>query len=185
MAHTGNHNARFRVIDGGKDSSSDSKERFATLYRESYRKVFGYLCTMLMDRTLAEDVAAQAYLKAYRAFATFDETRASFSTWVITIARNYAIQYLRKNGRVMSMSDKLDQMEPSQTDERIETYGNAAFATSLLNSLDAEDRQLVYLKYYEEMPNKQIAEVLGMNASTVGTRLSRAMARLRAAAQAC
>ena len=56
-------------------------------------------------------------------------------------------------------------------------------ASKLLAELDEEDRELVHLKFYEGMQNKQIGELLGMNPSTVGTKLHRAVARMRAAAE--
>lgn len=153
---------------------------FAALYRETYSRVFNYAYYRLLDYAAAEDVVAETFCKAASAFNRFDSSRASFFTWVVAIERNCLIDYYRKNQGFVCLDD-VSEAAFAVEEAYPELDETARTVHKLLEVLDEEDRELVYLKYYEEMRNTEIAQVLGMNASTVATRLSRAMARMREA----
>lgn len=172
------------MVDGGRRKKSREKE-FEQYYRESFRSVYNYIYSRVLDRTLAEDVTSEAFIKAARAFDRFDPERAQFSTWVITIARNVLISNMRKTGKEYTASDaaidpdlqSTSDMYPSLMNDDVQTLG------TLLTVISEEDRELVRLKFYEGMQNKEIAEVMGINASTVGTRVQRALVKMKAAAK--
>ncbi len=171
-------NKRFRVI-----SNDDEKREFEQLYRESYGLVFGYVRSRMHDIDATEDVVAEAFCKAARAFGTFDPARAKFSTWVVTIARNCMISYFRKERMTVALEHLPEQVaaEPAE----IGAVEDNDFAMRLLSVLDEDECEIVLLKYREDMRNVQIAQELSMNPSTVATKLSRALAKMRACANEC
>lgn len=159
-------------------------DEFERLYRESYRRVYNFVYGRMLNRADAEDITSEAFLKAARAFDRFDPTRASFTTWVIAIARNCAASQLRRGHPEVTAADTwVDPDAASTTDDYPSLGSDAQLAEALLTVLGEDERELVRLKFYEGMQNKQIGELLGMNPSTVGTRLHRAVARMRAAAE--
>ena len=164
---------RFRVISG-----DDEKREFEQLYRESYGLVFGYVRSRMHDITATEDVVSDAFCKAARAFDSFDPARAKFSTWVVTIARNCMISYYRKERMTVALENLPEQATAEPTE--IGAVEDADLAMRLLSVLDEEECEIVLLKYREDMRNVQIAEELGMKPSTVATKLSRALAKMRA-----
>lgn len=165
---------------GGRDSTRE----FERLYRESYRRVYNFVYSRMLNRADAEDITSEAFLKAARAFDRFDPTRASFTTWVIAIARNCAASQLRRGHPEVAAADTWVDPDLAVTHDSYPSLDDdAQVASKLLAELDEEDRELVHLKFYEGMQNKQIGELLGMNPSTVGTKLHRAVARMRAAAE--
>ena len=172
--------SRFRVIRGGNTGERDLRRDFERDYRESYPMVYNFIFRRVGNRTAAEDVTSEAFLKAARYYERFDPERAKFSTWVISIARNCINDYFTRSTESVPIEDIAEgaYAEDSQTDN----VGDEELAEQLLSVLDDEERQLVFLKYYEEKRNTEIAEILGLNASTVSTKLSRAVAKMRAVA---
>src|SRR5690349_2259935 len=75
-----------------------SWERFESLYRSSRDDVYAYVCTLLRDPAAAEDVTALAFERAYRRRRTFDRRRGEERAWLFGIARNAALDELRRRG---------------------------------------------------------------------------------------
>ena len=80
-----------------------STESFDALYRESARDLYAYVRTLLGDDASAEDVTALAFERAYRRRATFDARRGSERAWLFGIARNAALDELRRRKRSAPM----------------------------------------------------------------------------------
>lgn len=162
--------------------SRDSAREFERLYRDNYRLVYNYVSYCMAGSPAAEDVVADAFMKAARNFDQLDLARAKFSTWVISIARNCAVDYWRKN-KVAENIDNVPEGAYAQVADHAEQSCDADLAVRLLATLELDERELVYKKYFEGKGNAEIAAELDMNPSTVGTRLQRALQRMRKAAE--
>lgn len=171
----------FRAIDGDRRTPANSdKDEFTRLYLESYKLVYNYV-RHRMPGNEAEDVVAEAYLLAARSFGSFDPTRAKFSTWVISIAHNCMVNHYRKVRATSSLKEVPEHLYSVQDEQ--DAVGDRELVDQLLGTLDARERELVLLKYREGMRNVDIAEKLQMNPSTVSTMLSRALSKMRNAAE--
>ena len=161
-------------------ATADAHREFERLYRDSYPLVYNYVRYRVVDADVAEDVVSEAFLLAARSFGKFDPTRAKFSTWVTKIAINCMNDYWRKQHVTASIDDVADAYVslPSYED----AVGDKALALQLLGALSAEEREIVVLKYREGYRNVEIASMLGMNASTVSTKVAHALKVMRAAA---
>lgn len=168
---------RMRVLRGGRDAAEREFER---LYLDSYGLVYGYVRARMGSDSDAEDVVAEAYLKAARAFGGFDPARSKFSTWMVTIARNCMISHFRRE-RVHSVLDAVPESFAAVEGGQ-DAVDDRDLALRLLAVLSDEERELVLLKYREGLRNVDIAHELGMNASTVSTVLARAISKMRAVA---
>ena len=164
----------LRVVHG-----KDDPAEFVRLYRENYERVRNYVLYRMAGSSDAEDVVAEAFLKAARAFHRFDSERSSFSTWVISIARNCVADYWRKL-RIASPIDDAPESMFAANDEYPGLDESKLRVQELLVRLNPDERELVYMKYYAEMKNVEIAEKLGMNASTIASKLQRALQKMRA-----
>jgi RNA polymerase sigma-70 factor (ECF subfamily) len=142
---------------------------------------------MVRDQGVAEELAQDAFVKAFGALRSFDPAY-KFSNWILRIAHNVAIDHLRKarppivsidddaSGR--EMADVLaDRREPSAFDRAVRRDFrddlDAALAT-----LRPEFRRLIVLRYLEDMSYEDIAEVVGLPLGTVKSHLHRARAAL-------
>ncbi len=153
---------------------------FAELVRRHQGKVRGLLLRLTSDRTLADDLAQEAFLRAYRGLVGF-EGRARFSTWLYRITYNV---YLNHRARVRELAALPDGFEsgaaapetalsPARADLRRDL--DAAIA-----SLPERYRAVVMLYYLEDVSYPEIAEILGIPLGTVKTHLHRAKKMLRA-----
>ena len=157
---------------------------FDALYRDSARDVYAYVRTLLGDDAAAEDVTALAFERAYRRRASFDERRGSRRGWLFAIARNAALDELRRRRRAAPLvGDLPDEASPAPEEEADLALRRAAVRAAL-TALPARDRELVALKFHGGLSNAELAAVLGTSESNAGTRLHRAITKLREACNA-
>jgi len=156
---------------------------FDALYRDARDDVFAYTATLLRDRAAAEDVTAQAFERAYKRRSRFDARRGSPRAWLFGIARNAALDELRRRKRAASAELPGPSSEPAP-DEAAELAAQRDAVRAALGTLPARDRELIALKYHAELSNAEIAAVLGVSVSNAGTLLNRAMNKLREAVDA-
>jgi RNA polymerase sigma factor (sigma-70 family) len=167
-------------------SEPGSWERFEALYRSSRDDVYAYVMTLLRDPAAAEDVTALAFERAYRRRRTFDRRRGQERAWLFGIARNAALDELRRRRRVASLvvepSAAQDADEAAAEDSGEDVILRRTAVREALAALPARDRELIALKFHGGLTNAELARVLGISESNAGTILHRTMSKLR---QAC
>lgn len=153
---------------------------FERLYRSSRDDVYAYAAGLLRDWVSAEDVTAAAFERAYRKRSRFDPVRGSARAWLFGIVRNAALDELRRRGRHAELST--DPVDASSLPGLDEGRGDLRLLVDgALGKLEARERELVALKFFAGLSNSEIARVVGISASNVGTRLNRTMDKLREA----
>jgi RNA polymerase sigma-70 factor, ECF subfamily len=156
-------------------------ETFAQLYERCFTRVYGYVASLLRDRSAAEDVTAQAFERAYRKRSTYRSGRGTVEAWLFGIARNAALDELRKRKRRATLEvDPEDTSSPTPEDQAELAVRREAVRAALA-SLDGQERDLIALKFAGGLSNAEIARVLGMSESNAGTRLHRTITKLREA----
>ncbi len=162
-------------------SGAARTEGFAELYERTFPRVYAYVASLLRDRSVAEDVTAQAFERAYRKRRSYRPGRGSMDAWVFGIARNAALDELRKRKRRASLVvDPEDTTSPTAEDQA-ELAVRRETVRAALGSLDGQERDLIALKFAGGLSNAEIARVLGTSESNVGTRLHRTITKLREA----
>jgi RNA polymerase sigma-70 factor (ECF subfamily) len=148
------------------------------VYERYGRACFGFLVNLLRDREAAEDVQQQVFLEVWQRAPTYERERASLLTWIMTIARSRGIDHLRR--RVPEPTGTLagDERLPAAddtTDELVERWR----VTALLEGLQPEEAMLLRMRFYDDLPQTEIAERTGIPLGTVKMRMVRALRRLR------
>ena len=158
-------------------------ERFEALYRSSRDDVYAYVATLLRDAAAAEDVTALAFERAYRRRRSFDRNRGEERAWLFGIARNAALDELRRRKRHARLAyEPIHAVQEEQSgDDGDETALQRAVLRAALDTLPARERELVGLKFHAGLSNAEIARVLGVSESNAGTLLPRTMTKLRKA----
>jgi RNA polymerase sigma factor (sigma-70 family) len=156
---------------------------FDALYRDARDDVFAYTATLLRDSAAAEDVTAQAFERAYKRRSGFDARRGSPRAWLFGIARNAALDELRRRRRAETTELPVPPSEPAP-DEAAQLAAERDAVRRALGTLPAKDRELIALKYHADLSHAEIAAVLGISPSNAGTLLHRAMTKLREAVDA-
>jgi len=160
---------------------SEVEIAFDRLYRQSRDDVFAYVAGLLRDRSAAEDVTAQAFERAYRKRRSFDPRRGSRRAWLFGIARNAALDELRRRRRTAELAAEPEDVGAAGPDELAEVAVRRAALREGMRALDARERELIALKFFADLANAEIAAVIGISESNAGTRLHRTLAKLRRA----
>jgi len=158
---------------------------FSKIYDEYFDRIYAYICCRAGYGTTAEDIAALVFQKALAKFAQYDPARGNISQWLFGIARNETNCHLRFSAlRRFLPLDILQESLAAKDATAFETLSarqDTAVLTSALEMLTARERDLITLKFYSEMTNREIADVSGLSESNIGTILYRAMGKLRQA----
>jgi RNA polymerase sigma-70 factor (ECF subfamily) len=162
---------------------TETNDRFVAHYQEVKDKVFNYLMYRLnFDRALAEDLFMDVVVKAYSHFADFDPAKASFKTWIFTLAHNHLVNHWRDSQKKEAVS--LDQLE-----EEGVTVAITEMAEDASNQIDGKnirkvlslmadsEREVVTLRYLEDLEYSEISLITGKREGAIRTGLSRALDR--------
>ena len=165
-----------RARDGDREAFGALVEQYRdNVYRLAYR-----MCGNAYD---ADEAAQEAFVAAWRALPNF-RGDAKFSTWLYRLTTNAAIDVMRRekrhqtvgDGEMMELADDAD--SPQETVERTEQQETVQKA---LATLSEEYREVLLLRYMEELDYAEIAEVLQLPSGTVKSRINRAKAALKTA----
>lgn len=148
---------------------------------ETYQTQVYRLALRLCGESGAEDAAQEAFLSAWRALPRF-RGECRFSTWLYRLTTNAAIDYLRreKKQRTEGDIDTLELADDSLTpQERAEQSDTRQRVQRAMSALTAEHREILLLRYMQELDYGEIAAALHISEGTVKSRISRAKGRLR------
>jgi RNA polymerase sigma-70 factor (ECF subfamily) len=154
---------------------------FDRLYRSSRDDVYAYVASLVRDRAAAEEVTAAAFERAYRKRSRFNPGRGEPRAWLFGIARNAALDELRRRGRQTELTAEPADLVSAHAHESAETSERRLALTAALATLQPRERELIALKFFAGLANAEIAAVVGVSESNAGTRLHRAVTKLREA----
>jgi RNA polymerase sigma-70 factor (ECF subfamily) len=154
-------------------------EAFEALYRRAFPRVYGYVATLLRDRAAAEDVTAQAFERAYRKRRSFRASRGSEEAWLFGIARNAALDELRRRKRRAKLEADSEDVAAIGLEEQADHALRRQTVRSALAQLDPRELELIALKFAGGLSHDEIARVVGISPSNAGTRLHRTLEKLR------
>lgn len=157
---------------------------FADGVREHQDEVYGVALRITGDREAALDVASSTFLKAYKAFDRYDQVRP-LRHWLLRIATNEAISYVRKRGRELRRRVGVEEASAiadttAAPDAESVAREDRARIRSAVSVLPELYRVVIVLRYFNELSVEEIGQVTGRPASTVGVQLLRGRALLRA-----
>jgi RNA polymerase sigma-70 factor, ECF subfamily len=154
---------------------------FDALFRSSRNDVFAYVATLLRDRSAAEDVTAAAFERAYRKQGSYRSSRGTERAWLFGIARNAALDELRRRSRSAAMTAEPSDVDTAAPEDEADLAVRRASLRDALASLPPRERELIALKFHAGLDNTELARVLGTSVSNAGTVLHRAVQKLRKA----
>jgi len=134
------------------------------------------------SREEAEEIAQDAFIKAYRSLAQF-KMKSSFATWFYRIVYNTAISLVRTRKKApLSLEDFPAEATDFFRDSSSEEEADAEYRSSLVNfalqKISEEERGLIGLYYYEELKTDEIAEITGISRSNIKVKLFRARQKM-------
>lgn len=153
------------------------------VYDATSAKLFGVVLRILNDRSEAEDVLQEVYINVWTRAGTFDATRASPITWLVTLARNRAIDRQRQVGR--RISSPIDEAAEIADDaeDGLDAVLRAEASTRLdgcLNELEDQQRRAIRAAFFEGRTYADVAEMFAVPAGTMKSWMRRSLVRLKA-----
>jgi len=171
-----------------KEALAGSEEASRALVARYATPAVNFVFRFVHDRALAEDLAQEGFLRAFQRLRTYDPER-KFSSWFFQVLRNVTIDYLRLRRPVTTSLDDLTEagFQGAQADRDSPLPDRVAEQKALsrgmeraLARLRPEYREVVVLRYQEELTHPEIAEITGLPSGTVKTYLHRARKELAA-----
>jgi RNA polymerase sigma-70 factor (ECF subfamily) len=159
----------------------------AAFIRRHQRRVYGLAQSIVGDRAMAEDVAQEAFLRAWRHASAYDPRRASVSTWLLTITRNLAIDAIRLrraqpvDPELFAKLDAAARGLEAHPDAAIVAKDEAAVLRSAMERLPQEQRRALVLAGLGGRTAREVSEAENIPLGTAKTRIRSGMLKLREA----
>ncbi len=162
---------------------------FEVLYDRHSRIVFALVLRILQQASTSEEVVQDVFLQLWRNAAQYDESRGPFVSWLLTLARNRALDQLRlKSERQRRREDQTDELPPVVTlpdlEGSLDEQRRAKRVRELMASLNPQQKRAIELAYFEGMSHSEIANALREPLGTVKSWIRNGLLRLKEGLQA-
>lgn len=154
----------------------NNDNEFSRLIEETYRSLCFFLRYLGLPESEVDDIAQEAYLKAYKAFDTYESSR-SFKSWIFSIAKNTFIDWTRRQKtqrKFMESNFCRDYCETFEDDSNTRTQVRA-----VLEKLSPEEQVLIELRFFQDLPFNEIAELTGLSVGAIKMRVMRILERIK------
>lgn len=172
--------ADIDLISRARGGDEAAWEALVSQYQEA---IFRLAYLLLGDAQEAEDVAQEAFIRAFRALDRFDTERFySMQPWLLSITTNLAHNRRRSIGRYLAALRRQVQMEPKPVvyiGEQTTQQWEAHTLWQAVRRLRPAEQEVVYMRYFLDLSEAEMASALGVPSGTVKSRLHRALDRLR------
>jgi len=156
---------------------------FEETYKKYFKRIFAYVCSRTGNETTSEDICQNVWQKVLDKFSSYDESKGNIEQWLFTIARNEVNSYFRlyfiKNFFSLTGKEEFQQNKEQQPLENLAGEEDKKLLFQCLQDLDKRERDLISLKFFSSLNNREIAKVSGLSESNVGTILKRSLDKIR------
>jgi RNA polymerase sigma-70 factor (ECF subfamily) len=165
--------------DSRMTKRDENRDWEATFWEQAPR-IYNFFRYRTRDSAVAQDLTSKTFERAWRYRESYRKDIGAFETWLFQIARNVVITYFqRPHNADLSIHDMEIIAEDVSIERDYQRKEDAARLYALLSQLSKDDQELIALKYGAELTNRNIAQVLDISESNVGTRLYRLIKKLR------
>jgi RNA polymerase sigma factor (sigma-70 family) len=162
--------------------ASGDPEAAAAFVRRLERKVYGLALAIVRDPAEAQDVAQEAFVRAWRFAASFDERRGSVAGWLMGITRNVALDSVRGRGRRPGPAGDLPDdwpVDPADLGEQVGSRAEASRVIALMRELPPAQREALVAVTLLGLSTREVSERDAVPHGTVKTRVRLALRKLR------
>ncbi|MBL3589970.1 MAG: sigma-70 family RNA polymerase sigma factor [gamma proteobacterium endosymbiont of Lamellibrachia anaximandri] len=159
------------------------RRAFAQLYEMTSAKLYGVILRILVRDTWAQDCLQEAYIKIWNSADSYRPYLAAPTTWMATIARNQALDLLRRRRREVQMAEPEKLLEASDSKtmplERLQLSDEGRRLNDCLEQIKSQQRQVIALAYFKGLTHEELASQTGTPLGTVKTWIRRGLEQLK------
>ncbi|RYD54163.1 MAG: sigma-70 family RNA polymerase sigma factor [Sphingomonadales bacterium] len=181
MANPASDPARARLTEALGRVAGGDRAALQAVYRLTSAKLFGICLRISRDREAAEDILQDVYLKVWNRAGRFDAERASPITWLCVIARNTAIDWLRRSGPAMLPEALTFEIadDGASAPEQIEADQDRARIFDCLDTLEARQSRAIRAAFFDGLTYVQLAESMKVPLGTMKSWVRRGLMQLK------
>ncbi|MBD3311556.1 MAG: sigma-70 family RNA polymerase sigma factor [Candidatus Magasanikbacteria bacterium] len=160
------------------EKAKDDEASFEILYEHYFPKIYGFIFKRTGNKEATEDLVSSTFMKVFCNLSGFSPKKGSFSSWIYTIANNNLIDYYRKQGRKKESGMEGLENKPIESDspeDEMQASYEATIVQKALGDLKEKYQRILHLKFYAELSNQEIAEVMGMSVNNSRVTIHRAL----------
>ncbi|WP_114571948.1 RNA polymerase sigma factor [Exiguobacterium flavidum] len=157
------------------------KEALELLYDRYEKLLFSFLCKLTSDRELAEEAMQEVFVKIWRGIGHYDESKGKFTSWLFTMARNAAIDLVRKRKEPTAPIEAAGEVASSEAsvEDAFEWKEERLKVQAAVAKLSEDQRDVIDLMYFKGYTQQKISDVHGIPLGTVKSRIRLALSNLK------
>jgi RNA polymerase sigma-70 factor (ECF subfamily) len=160
-------------------AQNGDKNAFGLLYKEYFQRIYRYCRIQVQRDELAQDICQETFIKAWKALPSFTQTEeGTFQAYLYRIARNLIIDMSRKK-KEYKLEDYAEIDTGEDFIEQIEKKDTAAKLKVVLDKLSEIERQIIILRYFEDMSHKECAKILRVKEGALRVRTIRTIKKMK------
>jgi RNA polymerase sigma-70 factor, ECF subfamily len=149
------------------------------VYEHTLPRMFHYFCYKVGDPIIAEELTSITLEKAWKGRSNFRKDIGQFQAWLVGIARNVASDYFQNRTKEISLDEIAESDLTSSFDDDVQRKLEYLTILTILSRFPDREKELIAMKYGAELTNREIARIIGLSESNVGTILHRVVNKLR------
>ncbi len=166
------------LIELVEQAKVGKKWAFGKLYGLFYQRIYRFIYYLTYDKQLSEDLTQNTFLKAWRALPNFSTAKGTFQSFLFTIARNLVIDVKRKN-KEFYLDENIDISSKEDLEDEYQRQESKQVIAKALEGLEPEEKQIVILRYFEELSFAEIARVINKKEGALRVRIHRILIKLK------
>jgi len=161
-----------------RECQRGNRNAFGAVYDHYIRRIYNFIFYKTLHKETAEDLTSETFMKALDKISQFDLSR-SFSAWLYAIAGNAVIDHFRRTRHHTDIDDIWDLSDETDISGDLDTKENLRELKKHLKMLPANDRNVLFMRIWLDMPYKEIAVALDKTEAAVKMAVSRSTSKLR------
>lgn len=162
--------------------AQQNPESFALLYDKYFDQIFRYVYRRVSDKDTVEDLVSQTFFDAFAHIKSFEWRGFPFSSWLYKIAHNNVLKWYREQSKVQKVGlDDVAELVDHSADSKAEASlkEKQLEVQQVIGQLDWEEKEIIRLKFFEEVSNIEIAEIMGLSANHIGVKVYRTLKKVK------
>ena len=162
-----------------KRAQQGDKNAFENIYKFFFKRIYRYCNYNLKRKDVAEDIAQETFIKCWKSLPSFSLKKGgSFQAFIFKIARNLIIDESRKK-KTIKLEEYLEENNDKNLEDDLDRKSEELKIRSAINKLDETDKQIIILRYFEDLSFSEVEEVVSIKSGALRVRTHRILKKIK------